>query len=1230
MERDGSLAIQRGEVKEMLRNTEEGVEQSWRFAKRPGTGELTVWVRASGQRYAGATGSGLHFVDPKTGIGLRVGHATWIDAGGRRTTVSAVFSRGQVVLRVPAAVVKTSAYPAVLDPVISPELGLDKPLSGPAWAAQSRPQVTHDGTNYLVVWQDYRNVKTSSWDIYGARVSAAGKLLDASGILISSAPGHQLYPRVASGKGTSLVVWQDYRNNATYPDIYAARLSLSGVVQDLKGLAVCTAARYQYNPAVTFGGGLFFVVWQDYRKGAYADIFGARISLSGGLQDTSGISVSTAGGHQYNPVVTYGGGYFFAAWTDYRKSGSYPDIYAARVDANGALQDAAGIPVSSASYQQAAPSVAFDGTDYFVVWHDYRDYKKTAWDIYGARVATSGNLKDASGIPISKAASHQVHPSVAHDGKGYLVTWQDYRTASTTAYDIYGARVSSAGVVQTPNGVGVSYAVGHQQYPSVAAGAGGFLVVWEDERNATSIKTDIYGARVTSTGSVMDPAGLLVSSAANNQLSPAVAHDGTNYLVVWQDYKSYTVSANDIHGALVSPAGAVLSASGVAVSTATGDQLAPAVAFSGQKYLVVWQSSGDIYGAQVDKTGKLLHPSGVPLSTVANNQVAAAVAAGKTGYLVVWQDHRKSTTYGDIYGARVNDYGGLVDSKAIPISAAPNNQQRPSLAFDGTNHLVVWQDARTASSTSWDIYGARVSPAGTVLDATGIAVSAQLLDQQRPAVARGKAGYLVVWQDSRAKTNTSWDVYGARVSASGAVQDPSGIVISSASADETLPSVAFGGDDYLVVWQDLRNGKDNPDIYGTQVSGAGVVHSALGLPISTSVSAELSPALASLGKKSYLLVYSRFAFESPNGAYRILGRVIKPTYPNGASCAAHAACLSGYCVDGVCCDSACGGGSAGDCRACSAASGAAKDGTCGPVKASTACRPAAGLCDLAETCDGTNLTCPKDSLAPATTVCRGALGACDLAETCSGTSASCPADVMKPSTVTCRIKAGACDVAEACTGSSVHCPADAKEPSTVTCRIKAGACDVAETCSGISASCPADGFASTTTNCRAAAGVCDVAETCSGASALCPGDLFKLPGALCRAAAGECDVAETCAGATASCPADKLKAEGATCTKGQCKAGKCVAADSGPPDQGVEAGADLSTPDSTPDTKVDSVSTADLGADQAGREGGAGGDQAVVPDCPDGCSCDVSGEPGGGAALALLLAVLWVILRRRE
>jgi hypothetical protein len=120
-----------------------------------------------------------------------------------------------------------------------------------------------------------------------------------------------------------------------------------------------------------------------------------------------------------------------------------------------------------------------------------------------------------------------------------------------------------------------------------------------------------------------------------------------------------------------------------------------------------------------------------------------------------------------------------------------------------------------------------------------------------------------------------------------------------------------------------------------------------------------------------------------------------------------------------------------------------------PVGASTICRPAAGDCDVAESCDGINTTCPADGFSTASTICRAAAGDCDVAESCTGSTATCPADGFSTASTICRAAAGDCDVAESCTGSSASCPADGFQPASTSCNV-----DLCQSCPGNSASCP--------------------------------------------------------------------------------------------------------------------------------------------------------------------------------
>ncbi len=257
----------------------------------------------------------------------------------------------------------------------------------------------------------------------------------------------------------------------------------------------------------------------------------------------------------------------------------------------------------------------------------------------------------------------------------------------------------------------------------------------------------------------------------------------------------------------------------------------------------------------------------------------------------------------------------------------------------------------------------------------------------------------------------------------------------------------------------------------------------------------------------------------------------------GTSCTGGSCNGGGMCTAGCTPGASCSTGNPCERGTVSCTTGSPVCVAAGPAMVGTVCRPTAGACDVAETCNGTSTTCPSDGFAPATTSCRMSAGGCDIAETCTGSSATCPSDTLRPASFTCRnATAGGCDVAENCTGSSAACPADTFVSSGTSCRPTAGGCDVAETCSGTSANCPSDAVATSGTTCRPTAGGCDVAETCNGTSASCPSDAFRTAAFTCRAMNGACDVAETCTGSSATCPNDAFVSSGTSC---RTSAGAC-------------------------------------------------------------------------------------------
>jgi hypothetical protein len=68
----------------------------------------------------------------------------------------------------------------------------------------------------------------------------------------------------------------------------------------------------------------------------------------------------------------------------------------------------------------------------------------------------------------------------------------------------------------------------------------------------------------------------------------------------------------------------------------------------------------------------------------------------------------------------------------------------PSVAFDGDNYFVVWEDWQTGKS---DLWGARVDPSGVVLDSGGVKLIDQPYARMSPSLAKGADNNLLLVYD---------------------------------------------------------------------------------------------------------------------------------------------------------------------------------------------------------------------------------------------------------------------------------------------------------------------------------------------------------------------------------------------------------------------------------------------------------------------------------------------------
>jgi hypothetical protein len=370
---------------------------------------------------------------------------------------------------------------------------------------------------------------------------------------------------------------------------------------------------------------------------------------------------------------------------------------------------------------QFAPTVAAgaDG-DFVVTW---MSDGSAGSDDFGYSI--QARRYNAAGLPLGDqfqvndfTTSDQMWPSVATlDGGGFVVVWSSRGSAGSDTAGTsvqarrFGADGSPAGAAFQVNG----YTTGAQDYPRVAAGPGGFVVVWSsygsagDDTAGYSIQSRRFATDGTPLGGELQVNGYTPSS--QDRPAVATAADGS-FLVVWMssgsagdDSDSTSIQAR--HYA----ADGTPSTGDVQVNSYTpGGQLLPSVAAAGDDFVVAWTSGGS---AGSDSSGysvqaRRVSSSGAPLDAdlqvnlyTPDLQFAPSVAAGRSGgFVVAWES--LGSFGGDLYGrsiqGRIFDAGGAPLGSQFEVNGTLlGDQFLPAVAADvDTDFVVVWNSFGSA------------------------------------------------------------------------------------------------------------------------------------------------------------------------------------------------------------------------------------------------------------------------------------------------------------------------------------------------------------------------------------------------------------------------------------------------------------------------------------------------------------------------------------------------------
>jgi len=213
-------------------------------------------------------------------------------------------------------------------------------------------------------------------------------------------------------------------------------------------------------------------------------------------------------------------------------------------------------------------------------------------------------------------------------------------------------------------------------------------------------------------------------------------------------------------------------------------------------------------------------------------------------------------------GGRINPVPGHTEGNGNPLC--------PFVASSGTNFLMVWPDDYLNGPYS-SVSGQIISPSGGLVGGWfALTTNSQQGFTTPEPVAYGGGEYLVVWDDYR---NGNVSIYGQLVSANGALVGSNILICApfNGAQDEQSATVAFDGTNFLVTWFNVIAVNSQNITYGAFVSLSGTV----GTPfaIGQTISAERNPLYTVFNGTNYFVVWN-FSSGTEGSIY---GRFVTPS-----------------------------------------------------------------------------------------------------------------------------------------------------------------------------------------------------------------------------------------------------------------------------------------------------------------------------------------------------------------
>jgi hypothetical protein len=612
---------------------------------------------------------------------------------------------------------------------------------------------------------------------------------------------------------------------------------------------------------------------------------------------------------QTMPAIASAKDGFLVAWEQCLFPLSYPEIRVTRITTNGIITNPGGVPVSVWNIKNHAlnsrPSACSDGTNFFVAWRQEFENSNV---IAGAIVKPNGEVALRKPLIISPGPSiaTETPPSIAFDGVRYGLVWQSGK-AYGGVVDAQNLNVVSGAITLSTNNIPGSPVIGWDGENFVAAWQdGGYQVAYRLRMRRFGPDGNVIDANprvvasFTSSSEPFNKVDLSWSGAEylltwhqygillDRELrqvrapfqtgayrSPSTLWDGTNF---WIAYTSgLRIAVNRI-----SPAGDLLDGSGKEVvyarSTAAIDENSiclalgtdgktvalgyggvgyrfiaarllqqplpdptqveeglvlsgrterhPAIAPLGEGELIVWSAAGDgfdIYGARLDRTGALLDPNGFRIFGENSDETNPEIASLGDEALIICNSKRTYSYDIDILGVRINSKGYILGGKLL-LAVASQDYIAPAVASSDDHYFVCWSYHTSGGS---QLQGRSVSSEGVLGATISVTPGLPMSNGFSPVIASDGTDFLVAWNyPGTTITNSDGSllhptVYGARIDSTGILLDSQPIAVAPTGYVQLEPAVGFAGGNYLVSWLQETDPPPNNEVWAAPLFSTG-------------------------------------------------------------------------------------------------------------------------------------------------------------------------------------------------------------------------------------------------------------------------------------------------------------------------------------------------------------------------------------------------------------------------